>query len=115
MAGREAAVPSAGCSSGTATGSSLLMTSSVLPLSKSCAPSPLLPSASDPARRGTPPPTDTAYSVSPDTVKIVEPSVLTMSGSSTPCSWSFVVENAGVLELDDAVPPTAAAAAGAGG
>ena len=50
-------------------------------------------SFSDPAIRGAPGPVAaTAYSVSPSTVKIVAPSVLTTSGSSTPSSCTFVVE-----------------------
>jgi hypothetical protein len=36
-------------------------------------------------------------------VKIVEPSVLTMSGSSTPSSWTLVVENAGDVSFWPAV------------
>ena len=51
-------------------------------------------SASDPASFGAEPVTSTARTVSPCSEKIVEPSVLTMSGSSTPCSWLLVVEYA---------------------
>ena len=54
---------------------------------------PARPSFSAPVIRGTPGPVAaTAYKVSPATVKIVVPSVLTTSGSSTPSSWTFVVE-----------------------
>ncbi len=52
----------------------------------------MLPSASEPARRGAGPAARTAYSVPCSTVKMVDPSVLTMSGSSTPGSWLLVVE-----------------------
>ena len=44
----------------------------------------------------------------PTTVKRVEPSVLTMSGSSTPSSWLFVVEYASAAG-DELSPPAAAA------
>ena len=45
--------------------------------------------------------------------KIVAPSVLTMSGSSTPASWLFVVEKLGELEVSG--PPAVADDAEAAG
>ena len=52
--------------------------------------------------------TETASSLSWASVKIVEPSVFAMSGSSTPVSWLFVVENVVPAPL-----PASEAAAGA--
>ncbi len=40
--------------------------------------------------------TSTACSLPEAMAKTVRPSVLTMSGSSTPASWTFVCENSGV-------------------
>src|SRR5437588_4116091 len=71
---------------------------------------PAWPSDSEPASAGAEPATDTAYSVPPSSAKIVEPLVLTMSGSSTPISWLFVVEKAGVEKFDE--PPGLALACG---
>ena len=69
------------------------MTISRCPRRSSCAPNPLLPRSSESTTRGAPPPvTETASSFPFESAKIVEPSVLTTSGSSTPSSWLFVVE-----------------------
>src|SRR5690349_14381360 len=69
------------------------MTISRAPWSSSWAPEPAPGMRNVPARRGVAPRTSTASTVSPVIVKMVEPSVLTLSGSSTPGSWTFVVEN----------------------
>ena len=78
-------------SGSTAIGLALWITSRRWPCSNRSPPNRL--SASDPTIRGAPGPVAaTAYSVWPTTVKIVTPSVLTTSGSSTPSSCTFVVE-----------------------
>ena len=90
----------------------LWMTSSRWPWSSRSPPE--RESFSDPAIRGAPGPVAaTAYSVSPMTVKIVAPSVLTASGSSTPSSCTFVVEWLGAADSCLADASGAAVAFGA--
>src|SRR4051812_24290992 len=70
------------------------MTISRSPRSSSCpAPAPG-PTSSVPTTRGASPVTETACSLPRAMTKIVRPSVLARSGSSTPSSWLFVVETA---------------------
>src|SRR4051794_22453955 len=70
------------------------MTISRSPRSSNCpAPAPG-PTSSVPTTRGASPVTETACSLPRAMAKIVRPSVLARSGSSTPSSWLFVVETA---------------------
>ncbi len=88
------------------------MTITRLPRRRSWAPYPPPdPRSSEPSSFGAAPPAAIARSLPWAIAKIVEPSVLARSGSSTPCSWSFVVEYAGE-EVEP--PPSLAAAAAAG-
>ena len=81
-----------GTPTSTGTGPPPEMTISRLPRSSSWAPQPFAPRSSEPTIRGSPPPAATANSRPCAMAKIVVPSVLTMSGSSTPSSWLLVVE-----------------------
>jgi len=61
------------------------------------------------------PVTSSAWILAPSTAKTCLPSVLTMSGSSTPASWTFVPEKSGAASAVARSAEGAEAGAGGGG